>query len=202
MIAQARKVRAVMESTGNVVDVDDSFQAEQVQYNFIVDRTKAGLHGITEEDVVRSARIFLGGESPTIVHSDTERTPLEINLRLPRDLRSRPEDMGPIRVKAADDSMVPFNELGALQETVVDQTIFRKNLERLVFVTAEMAGRSPVNAIFDLQAAMEKSPLLRGFSVKWAGEGEWKITLEIFRDLGLAFAGALILIYKIGRAHV
>ncbi len=195
LIAQARKVRAVMESTADVVDVDDSSQALQLKYNFIVDRTKAGLHGISEEDVARSARIFLRGESPTIIHSDTERTPLEVNLRLPRDLRSRPEDMGPIRVKGADGSMVPFNELGALQETVVDQTIFRKNLERLVFVTAEMAGRSPVNAIFDLQTAMEKNPLPRGFSVNWAGEGEWKITLEVFRDLGLAFAGALILIY-------
>ena len=143
LIAQARKVRTVMEATANVVDVDDSSQAEQVQYNFVVDRTKAGLHGITEEDVARSARIFLGGDSPTIVHSDTERTPLEINLRLPRNLRSRPEDMGGIRVKAGGGSMVPFNELGELRETVVDQTIFRKNLERLVFVTGRWPDAAP-----------------------------------------------------------
>ena len=104
-----------MEATPKVVDVDDSVEAPQVQYNFVVDRTKAGLHGITEEEIARSARMFLGGESPTIVHQDTERSPLEVNLRLPRSMRSRPEDMGPIRVKATDGSMVPFNEVGRTQ---------------------------------------------------------------------------------------
>lgn len=195
IITQARKVRQVMEHIKGVVDVDDSSRARQTRYDFVVDRTKAGLHGITQEEVAKSARVFLGGDSPTILHSDTERTPLEVNLRLPRALRSRPEDMGPIRVKAADGSMVPFNELGELREGVVDQTIYRKNLERLVFVTGEVAGGSPVDAILDLQTAVKKSPLAEGFKVNWAGEGEWKITLEVFRDLGLAFAGALILIY-------
>lgn len=195
LISESRKVRRLMEATPKVVDVDDSVEAPQVQYNFVVDRTKAGLHGITEEDIARSARMFLGGESPTIVHQDTERSPLEVNLRLPRSMRSRPEDMGPIRVKAPDGSMVPFNELGELKATTIDQTIYRKNMERLVFVTGEMAGRSPVDAIFDLQGSMKTNPLREGFTVNWAGEGEWKITLEVFRDLGLAFAGALILIY-------
>ncbi len=195
LISESRKVRRVMEATPKVVDVDDSVEAPQMRYNFVVDRSKAGLHGITEEEIVRSARMFLGGESPTIIHQDTERSPLEVNLRLPRSMTSRPEDMGPIRVKATDGSMVPFNELGELKETTIDQTIYRKNMERLVFVTGEMAGRSPVDAIFDLQGSMKTNPLPEGFTVKWAGEGEWKITLEVFRDLGLAFAGALILIY-------
>jgi multidrug efflux pump subunit AcrB len=195
LIAQAEKVRAVMDKTPKVVDVDDTVEAPQVQYDFVVDRTKAGLAGITVEDMARSARIFLGGESPAIVHTETERAPLEINLRLPRSLRSRPEDMGPIRVKAADGSMVPFNELGELRERLIDRSIYRKNMQRVVFVTAETAGLSPVEAIFQLQSAVAKSPLENGFSVQWAGEGEWKITLDVFRDLGLAFAGALVLIY-------
>lgn len=195
LCAEAGKVRRMVEHTYQVVDVDDSVEAQQGKYVFAVDRTKAGLHGISEEDVAQSARIFLGGESPTIVHSDTERLPLEVNLRLPRYLRSRPQDMATIRIKAADGSMVPFNELGELKESIVDQTIFRKNMKRVVFVTAEMAGRSPVNAILDLKSTLEKQPLPEGFKVELAGEGEWKITLEVFRDLGLAFAGALILIY-------
>jgi multidrug efflux pump subunit AcrB len=195
LIQQALRVRKIMEHTDNVVDVDDSVDATRKQYNFIVDRIKAALAGISEDEIVRSAKIFLGGESPARVHSDKEREPLEINLRLPRALRSRPEDMGPIRVKAPDGSMVPFNELGGLEQTVAEKSIFRKNMERLVFVTGEMAGKSPVNAIFDLEAEMTKDPLVKGFRVEWAGEGEWKITLEVFRDLGLAFAGALLLIY-------
>ncbi|AFM23959.1 efflux RND transporter permease subunit [Desulfomonile tiedjei] len=195
LIKEAARVRKLMESTPQVVDVDDSVEADQVQYNFVVDRVKAGLHGITVEDVARSAKVFLGGDSPTILHTDTERTPLEVNLRLPRSLRSRPEDMGPIRVKAPDGSMVPFHELGELKSTIADKTIYRKNMERVVFVTGETAGRSPVDAILQLTSASEEKPLSSGFRLNWAGEGEWKITLEVFRDLGLAFLGALILIY-------
>ncbi len=195
VIEQSRKVRAAMESVHQVVDVDDSVTAPQVKYDFLVDRTKAGLHGIDESDVARSGQIFLGGDSPTILHSDSERAPLEVNLRLPRAVRSRPEDMGPIRVKAADGSMIPFHELGELKESTLDKTIFRKNMQRLVFVTGETAGRSPVDAILDLKSRISEIKLPEGFNVNLAGEGEWKITLEVFRDLGLAFAGALILIY-------
>lgn len=195
IVRQSHSVRKMMETTPQVVDVDDSVTADQTQYNFVVDRVKAGLHGITVDEIARSAKIFLGGDSPTIVHNDYERSPLEVNLRLPRSLRSRPEDMGPIRVKAADGSMVPFNELGELRKTVFDKTIYRKNMERVVFVTGDTAGRSPVDAILDLISATKANPLPEGFKVNWAGEGEWKITLEVFRDLGLAFAGALILIY-------
>jgi multidrug efflux pump subunit AcrB len=103
--------------------------------------------------------------------------------------------MGPIRVKAADGSMIPFNELGELKETTLDKTIFRKNMRRLVFVTGEMAGRSPVNAILDIKSSLAENKIPEGFKVELAGEGEWKITLEVFRDLGLAFGGALLLIY-------
>ncbi len=195
LIEEAKKIRKIMESTPYVVDVDDSITAPQKQFNFVVDRTKAGLHGISVEDIAQSAKIFLGGESPSIIHNNTERSPLEINLRLPRSQRSRLEDMAPLRVKGPDGTMAPFHELGAIQETTVDQTIFRKNMERVVFVTAETAGRSPVNSIMDLKGAIDDSTLKKGYRLEWAGEGEWKITLEVFRDLGLAFAGALILIY-------
>jgi multidrug efflux pump subunit AcrB len=78
---------------------------------------------------------------------------------------------------------------------VIDQTIYRKDLDRVVFVTADMAGRSPVNAIFDLMADLKKNPLPHGYTVNLAGEGEWKITLDVFRDLGLGFLAALVLIY-------
>jgi multidrug efflux pump subunit AcrB len=160
-----------------------------------VDRTKAALAGITEEEIARSAKIFLGGDSPTILHVETERNPLWINLRLPRVLRSRLEDMGLLRIKAPDGSMIPFNELGHIEKGTIDQSIFRKNMRRVAFVIADTAGRSPVDAILDLESRMKEHPLPDGYSVNWAGEGEWKITLDVFRDLGLAFAVALVLIY-------
>jgi multidrug efflux pump subunit AcrB len=71
----------------------------------------------------------------------------------------------------------------------------RKNLERVVFVTGDTAGVSPVNAILDLMGDVKAKPLASGYHVNFAGEGEWKITVQVFRDLGIAFAGALIGIY-------
>jgi multidrug efflux pump subunit AcrB len=195
LMDQAKLVRKVMENTRDVVDVDDSIEAKQQKYIFAIDRSKAGLHKLTEEEIAKSAQILLGGESPTTLHSDTERTPLEVNVRLPRNLRSHFEDMGPIRLKNQDGEMIPFNELGKLEQSTVDQTIYRKDMERVVFVTGDTAGRSPADAVLELIKKMEQNPLAESFHVKWSGEGEWKITIEVFRDLGLAFAGALLLIY-------
>ena len=143
LIAQSHKVRKIMESTKQVVDVDDSVTAPQKKYEFVVDRTKAGLSGLDEDAIARSAEIFLGGKSPTILHSDFERTPLEVNLRLPRNLRSRPEDMGPIRVKAADGSMVPFNELGGLKETTARQDDLSEKHAATGFCHGRNGGAQP-----------------------------------------------------------
>jgi len=195
ILREAKKVRKIMEDTKNVVDVDDSVTADQRQFNFVVDRTKAAIHGITVEEIARSAKILLGGDAVSLIHKPGEREPLEINLRLPRSMRSRLEDMGTIGIKSPTGAMIPFNELGIIQETKVEPTIFRKNLERLVFVTGETAGRSPVDAVLEMQSQVGSEILSSGYKVEWAGEGEWKITLEVFRDLGLAFIGALILIY-------
>jgi multidrug efflux pump subunit AcrB len=195
LIRESQKVKDMMASVDKVVDVDDTVEADQTRLNFSIDRVKTGLAGMTERQVASAARIFLGGVSPTLMHEESERTPLEINVRLPRELRSRPEDMGLLRVRSADGAMVPFNELGRLEETTIDKSIYRKNLERVVFVQGEMAGRSPVNAIFDLKEKLNQNPLPPGYKVNLAGEGEWDITLDVFRDLGIAFAAALLLIY-------
>lgn len=195
VIQVAGKIKKIMEETSLLVDIDDSVTSPQTQLNFVVDRTKAGQHHLTQTEIARSARILLGGESPTIAHSDKERNPLEINLRLPRELRSRLQDMGPIKLRGSDGSMTPFAELGTIQQTTLDKTIFRKNLHQVVFVTAETAGSSPVNAILELQSVVGKLDLPEGYEVRWGGEGEWKITLEVFRDLGIAFLVALALIY-------
>ncbi len=195
IVAQSRKIRLLMEETRYVVDVDDSVTAPQTQYNFVADRTKAGQHHLTVEEISQSARILLGGESPSIVHSNKERKPLEINLRLPRALRSRLQDMGSIKLKGSNGSMTPFAELGEIQKTTLDKTIFRKNLRQVVYVVGDTAGLSPVNAILELTSRMKQLNIPEGYEVNWAGEGEWKITLDVFRDLGIAFFVALVLIY-------
>lgn len=195
IVQEARKVMSVMRATPDVVDVDYMAEEKQPQYRFVVDKTKAGLAGVTTDEVARSAKIFLEGQSPAILHDVSERNPLEINLRLPRADRSRPQDMGSLKVRGTDGAMVPFNELGSLEAGLSERYIMRKNMRRVVFVTSDVAGESPINAIFALKQGMKENPLREGFTVDWAGEGEWKITLDVFRDLGLAFAGALVLIY-------
>ena len=91
--------------------------------------------------------------------------------------------------------MVPLQELGRFDLDLAPKSIMRKNLERVVFVTGDTAGVSPVNAILDLMGDTDKTPPPPGYRVNYAGEGEWKITVQVFRDLGIAFAGALVGIY-------
>ncbi len=194
-IQAAKRVRTLMEQTDKVVDVDDTVEADQIKYRFVTDKLKAALHGVSTQDIVQTVRTLIGGETPGIAHQASERTPLEITVRLPRAGRAHPDDLHLIRLKGADGSLIPLTELGHLEKTLEDKTIYRKNLERVVFVTAEMAGRPPVEAIFDLEAKLKKQPFPEGYRVVWSGEGEWKITVDVFRDLGLAFLGALVMIY-------
>ena len=100
-----------------------------------------------------------------------------------------------LRVKAASGALVPLGEIGAAAPDAAEQTIYHKNLRRVAFVLGEMAGRSPIEAVFALQEWEKEHPLPTGYVVDLAGEGEWKISVDVFRDLGLAFAAALLMIY-------
>lgn len=91
--------------------------------------------------------------------------------------------------------MVPLAELVEVVRVPEEQPIFHKNLERVVFVLGEMAGRAPGEAVLDMQKRLKSDPVPEGIRAEWAGEGEWKITLRVFRDMGIAFAAALTGIY-------
>jgi multidrug efflux pump subunit AcrB len=190
-----RQVRTEFEGIEGVVDVDDLVEAPQTKVHYRLDRDKAALHGVTVADVAETLRIALGGASPGTVHIPNERLPLEITVRLPRAERSAVVDLLALRVKTATGKLMPLSELGAAREETADQTIYHKNLKRMNYVIAEMAGRSPVEAVFDYWDIEEVKPLPAGYRVDLAGEGEWKITVDVFRDLGLAFGAALLMIY-------
>jgi multidrug efflux pump subunit AcrB len=104
-------------------------------------------------------------------------------------------DLLALRVKSAGGALVPLGEIGTVTEETGERTIYHKNLRRVAYVTAEMAGRSPMEAVFDLERWESEHPLPAGYSMDLAGEGEWQITIDVFRDLGLAFAAALLMIY-------
>ena len=195
IIAAAKTVRAKMETVHGVVDVDDMIEYPQKKLIFEVDRTKAALNGINSERIAQTLSLALDGMNAGIVHVSSERNPLSIVLRLPREKRSGADELSRLAVKGDTGALVQIAELGRFKETAQDITIYHKNLERLEYVTAEMAGRAPAEAVLELMAHFKKNPLPEGFKIAWSGEGEWNITLDVFRDLGIAFMAALVGIY-------
>ncbi len=195
LVAVSKRVRIDMEKTKGVVDVDDLSVAQHDMVHFHLNREKAALSGINVAQVAKTLRIAAAGERVGIVHQDSERHPLEIMLQLPRALRSSVPDLSVLRVKNAQGDLIPLSEIVTVSIKSADQPIYHKNLQRVNYVIAEMAGRSPVEAVFDLNDVLAERPLPAGFAAEFAGEGEWKITVDVFRDLGLAFAAALLMIY-------
>jgi multidrug efflux pump subunit AcrB len=195
IIREAERVKQFFLKTKGVVDVDTSVATPEPRYRFQVDRQKAALSGLSEAQIVRGLALAEAGDAVGRVHDPTERLPLEIFLRWPVPPRSSLLSLGQLYFKNPKDEMVPLEELGSFAADTAPQAITRKNLERLVYVTGGTAGESPVNAILDLMWDTSREPPPPGYHVNYAGEGEWKITVQVFRDLGIAFAGALIGIY-------
>jgi multidrug efflux pump subunit AcrB len=158
---------------------------------FVLDKEKAALHGVDTADVVRTLRLALSGHPVATVHAPGERQPLLLRLVLPRARRSGAEELSQLRVKGSTGVLVPLAEIGLFGRRAEDPPVYHKDLERVVFVLGDIAGRPPAEVVF----AMQEEPLPEGFETNWQGEGEWKITVDVFRDLGLAFAGALVAIY-------
>jgi multidrug efflux pump subunit AcrB len=184
-----------MKQEPNVVDIDDMAEIPHEQIDFIVDREKASLHGVTTDAIISALKIAVGGDTPASVHVDDERQPLHVKLILPRKSRSSMSALTQIPMATLDGKMVPLAELVDIDINQNAQSIYHKNLDRVVYVLAEVAGRAPAEAILGIQNKLSKNPLPPGIRAEWAGEGEWKITLRVFRDLGIAFAAALIGIY-------
>lgn len=194
-IASAQLVKARMAIEDKLVDVDDTVEAPQSRLHFFPDREKAALSGISDAEIAQTLEIAVQGDQSNILHVDSERNPLAIMLRLPRERRSSVAELGALTVRGASGEAVRLSELGRFSEEVLEPTIYHKNLERVVYVFGEMAGKSPVNAVLNLTSHFKDHPLPPGTRAVWSGEGEWNITLDVFRDLGIAFGAALVLIF-------
>lgn len=195
IITVAKRVRGDIEKTTGVVDVDDFVEAEQGKLHFLIDHDKAALLGITSEQVSRTLQLAIAGGDAGLLHIAEERQPLDIQVQLPRAARSSEADLLALSVRASSGELVRLSEMGGFAHEHNDQAIYHKNAQRVAYVTGEMAGRSPVEAILDLFGVFEQRPLPEGYKAEMAGEGEWKITVDVFRDLGLAFAAAMVMIY-------
>jgi multidrug efflux pump subunit AcrB len=207
-----------------VVDVDSVRQADQMVLRFVVDKPKAALSGISTADIAQTLGAAVAGMPVTQLRVTDEIEPLWIELRLPRPQRSSIDDLSQISLRGGEGQSVQLGSLGEFREMTEDKTIYHKNLRRVAFVYADIAGIPPANAIVDLwfdQRSASHSPAVtevseprppasrtwlrpgggipwtvpQGYQVVWNGEGEWKITLDVFRDLALAFAAALVGIF-------
>ncbi|MFC1828357.1 efflux RND transporter permease subunit [Thermodesulfobacteriota bacterium] len=195
LIDGANHMKKIMAREPFVVDIDDSTEADREKIDFVIDKEKAALHGVTSDAIIQTLRIAVGGAVPATVHAPGERQSLEIQTILPRERRSGIVSLSQIPIKSASGKMVPLAELATIVRIPEAQPIYHKNLERVVFVMGEMAGRAPGEAVLDMQKQLKSDPLPEGVRAEWAGEGEWKITLRVFRDMGIAFVAALTGIY-------
>jgi multidrug efflux pump subunit AcrB len=216
----AEAVKGIFESSEGVVDVDWYREIERKRMVLTVDKEKAALNGISEDEITRTVHLAMQGISIDLFHQPTDKEEINLVLELPRHLRARVDGLLNISLRSSLDPqapLVPLRELVRVSEAVVDQPIYRKNLKPVIYVTGDVAGtvESPVYAIFEMnrklaalnakeyggsqdkvqiynlnQPFMEAEP-----SMKW--DGEWHITLEVFRDLGLAFCVVMILIYML-----
>lgn len=197
LIVGARYVEGVMAKEPFVVNIDDTTETQRHRLDFVLDKEKAALHGVNATMITRTLRMALSGGHPATVHRPGERQPLPVRLVLPKSKRSSIVSLTRIPVKTPDGKTVPLGELGAFVAVYEDQPIYHKNLERVVYTFAEMAGRAPAEAVIDMQKRIDDQPLPGNLRAEWAGEGEWKITLRVFRDMGISYMAALMAIYTL-----
>jgi len=208
----ASQIKTIFQTTPGVVDVDWYVEDPQVKYDLKVDPDKAALHGVSAADVTRSLQIGLSGATAGLLHDPLSREDIPVNVRLSRADRSGIQNLQELKLPTADGSQIALQEVTDLQQTTIDRSVYHKNLQPVVYVTGDVAGEeeSPVYAIMKMSDAVGKIKVPDGYgvkqykgtvmpdqsdrySMKW--DGEWHITVEVFRDLGLAFAVVLVLIY-------
>ena len=207
----ARDIRQIFEKTDGIVDVDWYVEDDQRKITFDVDKDKAALNGVTTEAVSRTLRAALSGMPVGLAHLEREKEPVEISMRMPLAERSSLQSLKEIGVPSSSGALVSLADLVKIREGVEDKTIYHKNLKRVVYVIGDVAGgdESPAYAILKMKDKIRGLRLPEGYelkqyssvqpwledkySMKW--DGEWHITYEVFRDLGIAFAAVLALIY-------
>ena len=207
----ALKVRNIFETTEGVVDVDWYMEEDQTRFSLDIDQEKAALHGISVGRIARTLKLVLEGQTAGLLHKSLEKEDVSIVLQPFLATRAGVDRLGAVKVPAADGSLVDLSSLLRVRQTQLDRSIYHKNLMPVIHVTADVAGakESPVYAILEMWEKIDAITTSEGYgivqhtaalpetdrtlSMKW--DGEWHITYEVFRDLGLAFAVVLVLIF-------
>jgi multidrug efflux pump subunit AcrB len=210
-IGVAKAVRAAFSATADIVDVDDTVEYPAERFILHVDRQKAALLGVSQQSVAADVHAALHGEDVSYLHNGHVKYPIPIRLEFPVASKADIESILSLRVRGHGGELVPLSEIVDVQATPREHTIYHKDLLPVVFVFGDMAGAldSPLYGMFRIFASLSSTSVdatgklaqffIRqpdnpyGYSLKW--DGEWQITYETFRDMGIAYSVGLVLIY-------
>jgi len=207
----AAEVMKLFEETPGVVDVDWFMEESQIRYYLEVDKEKAALHGVSVARINETLKLALTGRQVGLLHQPQEKEDVPIILRLPLSARAGVRRLEAVKTASANGGLVPLSALVRSHKTDIDRSIYHKNLMPVVYVIGDVAGakESPVYAILEMRKRIAAMVLPEGYKIaqhtaeipqsdrkyamKW--DGEWHITYEVFRDLGIAFGVVLVLIF-------
>jgi multidrug efflux pump subunit AcrB len=210
-VEAARQIKEIFASTPGVVDIDWYVEDDQTRYEVVVDTDRAAVRGVSTQQVSMTLGVALNGHDGGLVHMDTAAEPVPINVRLPLVDRSSTESLSDLYIHSQTGALIPLSDVVKVKESVGHKSRHRRNLKSVIYVTADVAGEleSPVYAILDMKKKIAEltmpdgtqieqfstvQPLTEeGYAMKW--DGEWHITYEVFRDLGISFAIVLVIIY-------
>ncbi len=208
----ASKIKNIFETTDGVVDVDWYVEDDMQEVNFRVDKVKAALTGISTDMISKTLYMATSGMKAGILHTGKDREDVDLIVKVPEKQRSALEIMKDINLLSMVGKPVPLSELVRIRKEIKDKAVYHKDLKPVVYVVGDVAGteESPVYAILKMRkkiASLTDGPFkikqywtrqpenTQVASMKW--DGEWQITYEVFRDLGLAFVGVMIIMYFI-----
>jgi multidrug efflux pump subunit AcrB len=208
-IKTAKKIRTYFEQTKDIVDIDDSVEFPAPKWLISIDRARAATLGVSQRSVIETLAAALDGEDVSYLHSDHSKYAIPIRLQASAQNRSDIDNLLTLKIRSRDGSLVALSEVTRVQDGQREHAIYHKDLLPLVMVTADMSGKldSPLYGMFELSKALkatnDETAIAQYFieqpenpyrdSLKW--DGEWQITYETFRDMGIAYSVGLLLIY-------
>ena len=212
-IKVAKQVKEILHQTDGVVDIDWTVEANQTEYKLVVEKEKAMLNGIAPQQIVGNLTSLLKEYPISNLYDENSSANVGIVLSLEDKDKTNLQDIQNLKIKGSQGNMIPISDLVKVKTDTLQKTIYRKDQKRVVYVTANMAGamESPVYAILGMTEKLDKMDIPKGYelnelymdqptdesdyTVKW--DGEWQITLDVFRDLGIAFLVAIVIIYML-----
>ncbi|HEY0721097.1 MAG TPA: efflux RND transporter permease subunit [Gammaproteobacteria bacterium] len=209
-IRVAKEVRKVYSETPDIIDIDDSVEDPSAKLVLHVDQGKAALLGVSEQSVVAALSTVLSGEDASYLHDESLKYPLPIRMEFPVAEKGSIDAALNLRVRSMSGALVPLSSVIRVEQSHREHSIYHKDMQPVVFVTGDMAGKldSPLYGMFEIFGTLRDKVIGEGtlsqylinppaspydYSVKW--DGEWQVTYETFRDMGLAYSVGLILIY-------